>query len=78
MGKQTPMTQEQSFFAVFCIEALADELNTTGDRVYAILAEKSDILDNYIIPFYETLHTQGREYIVNELKGLMLKRGVMP
>ena len=77
MDKQSPMTHEQSFFTVFCIEALADELNNTGDRIYSMLTEESDILDQYIIPSYDALHTQGKEYIVDELKDLMLKCGIM-
>ena len=71
------MTPEQSFFAVFCIEALADDLGTTGDKIYKILTEKSDILDGYILPFYDSLHTQGKDYIVRELKELMLKKGIL-
>ena len=46
----TEMSQEQSFFAVFCIEALADELKTSGDKIYCMLTDDSDILDRYIIP----------------------------
>ena len=76
MNAQTSMTPEQSFFAVFCIEALSDELQTTGDKIYMLLTEKSDILDSYIVPYYDALHTQGKEYIVLELKELMQKRGV--
>ena len=72
------MTPEQSFFAVFCIESLADELNTTGDQIYKNLTRDSDILDGYIVPYYDALHTQGKEYIVRELKELMQKRGVLP
>jgi hypothetical protein len=71
------MTPEQSFFAVFCIEALADELHTTGDKVYRMLTENSDILDAYIVPHYDALHTQGREWIVDDLKGLMAKKGLI-
>jgi len=71
------MTPEQSFFAVFCIESLADELGTKGDEVYSLLTEKSDILDTYIIPNYQSLHTQGKGYIVDELISLMKKRGVL-
>ena len=77
MDNQTAMSHEQSYFAVFCIEALADELCTTGDIVYMMLAEKSDILDSYIIPYYNVLHTQGKEYIVRELIELMHSRGVL-
>ncbi|MCL2719765.1 MAG: DUF3791 domain-containing protein [Treponema sp.] len=71
------ITHEQSFFAVFCIEALADDLGITGDKIYKKLTENSDILDNYIIPCYDALHTQGKEYIVFELKEQMRKQGVL-
>jgi len=77
MSKQAVMTSEQSFFAVFCIEALANELNITGDKIYRMLTENSDILDNYIVPCYDALHTQGKDYIVRELKEIMQKRGVL-
>jgi len=77
VNKKTEITPEQSFFAVFCIEALADELKTTGDKIYKMLTENSDILDGYIVPFYDALHTQGKDYIVRELKEIMQKRGVI-
>jgi len=71
------LTEKQSFFAVFCIEALADELKTTGDKVYKMLTEDSDILDRYIVPCYDVLHTQGKEYIVEDLLETMRERGVL-
>lgn len=71
------MTPEQSFFAVFCIEGLADDLNLTGDVVYKMLSDESDIFDGYIIPYYDALHTQGKDYIIRELRELMQKRGVI-
>ena len=77
MMAHTSMTPEQSFFAVFCIESLADELNIKGERIYELLTKQSDILDAYIIPNYDSLHTQGKGYIVNELVELMKKRGVL-
>jgi len=73
----TLLTHDQSFFSVFCIEALADDLETTGDKIYLMLTENSKILDNYIIPCYDALHTQGKDYIVRELKELMQKQGVL-
>jgi hypothetical protein len=77
MSKKPEMTLEQSFFAVFCIEALADEPGTSGDINYSMLDEKSDILDGYILPCYASLHTQGKEYIVRELIELMTKHEAM-
>ncbi len=73
----TDMTPEQSFFAVFCIEALAEELGTSGDKIYTMLVDESDILDNYIVPCYDVLHTQGKEWVVRDLLGLMKTRGVL-
>ena len=75
--KRTAMTVNQSFFAVFCIESLADALKTTGDKVYKMLADDSDILDAYIVPCYDALHTQGKEYIVQDLLEAMRRRGML-
>ncbi len=63
-------------FAVFCIENVAVRLRVGAERVYQAFTEKSDILNGYIVPEYEVLHTQGREYIVNDLLDLMKERGV--
>lgn len=71
------MTSEQSFFAVFCIEALVNELATTGDRIYKMLVDESNILDSYIVPCYDVLHTQSKEWVVRDLLALMKKRGVL-
>lgn len=63
-------------FAIFCIENIADKLKKTADQIYVMLAEKSNILHNYIVPEYEILHTQGKEYIINDIIEVMKKRGV--
>ena len=63
-------------FAVFCIENVAAKLAVDAERVDQAFAEKSDILNGYIVPEYEVLHTQSREYIVNDLLDVMKERGV--
>ena len=70
------MNMKELEFSVFCIENIAEYLGLKGDGAYRLLAGKSDILDDYIIPYYDTLHTQGREYIVNELIEVMRERGL--
>ena len=37
-------------FAIFCIENVAAKLGVSAEKVYNALAEKSDILNDYIIP----------------------------
>lgn len=62
-------------FAVFCIENVAAALHTDGQTVYTALKE-SGILTEYIVPCYDVLHTQGKEYIVNDILDIMRERGV--
>ena len=63
-------------FAVFCIENVAAKLGVNAERVYQAFTEKSDILNGYIVPEYEVLHTQSREYIVDDLLDVIKERGV--
>lgn len=63
-------------FAIFCIENVAIKLGVNAELVYTALAEKSDILNSYIIPCYEVLHTQGKDYIVDDIIAIMNERGV--
>lgn len=63
-------------FAVFCIENVAAKLGVKAERVYQVFAQKSDILNGYIVPEYDILHTQSREYIVDDLLDVIEERGV--
>ena len=63
-------------FVVFCIENVAARLNVDAKRVYQAFTQKSNILNGYIVPEYEVLHTQSREYIVNDLIDVMKEKGV--
>lgn len=63
-------------FAIFCIENTAARLGINAEKMYDLLAVKSDILQSYIVPNYEALHTQGKDYIVDDILDLMEKKGV--
>lgn len=63
-------------FVIFCIENVAAKLDVDPIRVYQAFTEKSNILNGYIVPGYEVLHTQSREYIVNDLLDVMKEEGV--
>lgn len=63
-------------FAIFCVENVAAELKADPKKVYEAFAEKSDILSGYIIPEFEMLHTQSKEYIVRDLMEVMQEKGV--
>jgi hypothetical protein len=70
------MTTKELEFTVFCIENVAEHLGCRGDEIYELLTGKSDILDNYIVPCYDPLHTQGKEYIVNDIIEYMREKGL--
>ncbi len=63
-------------FVVFCIENIAEKLDLDAGRIYEALTEKSDILNEYIVPEYEILHTQSKEYIVDDIVEIIRERGV--
>lgn len=63
-------------FAVFCIENVTAKLGVKAERVYQAFTKKSDILNGYIVPEYDILHTQSREYIVDDLLDVIKERGV--
>lgn len=69
-------TAQQLEFAIFCIENTAIRLGIDARQVYEALTEKSGILNEYLVPEYEVLHTQGKEYIVDDILELLEERGV--
>lgn len=69
-------SSEELEFAIFCIENVAAKLGVHAERVYQAFTEKSNILNGYIVPEYEVLHTQSKDYIINDLFALMNERGV--
>ena len=77
MMKQNIEKSRELEFAIFCIENIAAKLGVSAEKVYDALTEKSDILNDYIIPEYEILHTQGKEYIVDDIIEVKKERGVL-
>lgn len=63
-------------FAIFCIENIALRLHVDVQKVYVALSEQTNILKDYIIPEYEVLHTQSKDYIVDDIIDVMHERGV--
>ena len=63
-------------FAIFCIENIASRLHVDAQKVYVALSEQTNILKDYIIPEYEVLHTQSKDYIVDDIVDVMHERGV--
>lgn len=76
LNRQPIHNTDELSFAIFCIENVAIHLGISADKVYHALAEKSDILNQYIIPCYDVLHSQSKEYIVEDIISYMKEKGV--
>lgn len=63
-------------FVTYCISKLAQVLKLSQREVYRRLKE-SGILDDYIIPSYDVLHTFSSRYLVEDLTDYMREKGVI-
>lgn len=70
------MQEYQLNFVTYCVGNLADRLNMSASKVYKML-RSTDILNGYMIPCYDVLHTFGKEYIMDDLISLLKKRGAL-
>lgn len=68
MGNTIEIPHEQIVlaFVATCIEATARSLGVPYKEVYSRM-KKLDMIEKYIYPNYETLHTESRENIVNDM-----------
>ena len=75
-SKEKPFGKKELEFAIFCVESVASKLGIDGSQAYLMLTETTGILNQYVIPQYEVLHTQGKDYIVDDILGVLKERGV--
>ncbi len=68
MEQQIKISKEQIImaFVATCIETTARFLNVSYKDVY-LRMEKVGMIDNYIIPNYEPLHSESREVLAERL-----------
>ena len=67
---------DQLHFCVHIINQLSQEFKKPTGVVYRLLSE-SGVLDDYVIGCYDSLHTLGRAYLVEDIVGLLGDRGVV-
>lgn len=70
------MNKDNIAFVSYCIGNLARHLHLSQKEVYNKL-KSSGILDGYIIPSYDVLHTFGKEYLLEDLTSYMKEKGVL-
>lgn len=68
-------TKKELKFSVFLIYSLSERWEKTPSQVYSIL-NQTRILDDYIFVCYDTLHTLGTEYLVEDITEFVKEKGV--
>lgn len=71
------MDEKTLSFVTYCISKLSGLLKIPQSEVYRRL-KRSGILDEYIIPSYDVLHTFSSRYLMEDLTDLMKEKGELP
>ena len=75
-GQSAIMNTENLDFITFCVGSLSDALGKSASQVYGAL-RSSGVLNDYILPCYDTLHTFSKDYLVEELTEVLKERGAL-
>ncbi len=70
------MRTEHLDFITYCVGSLADVLGKSTSQVYGAL-RSSGVLNDYIIPCYDVLHTFGKDYLVEDLTEALREKGAL-
>lgn len=66
-GYPRPTEQERVvIFVSSCIESVAERLGCKAAEVYRRM-ERVGLIHDYIIPYYDTIHTESRENVTSDI-----------
>jgi hypothetical protein len=67
-------TKREIDFGIFLIHRIAESVRKPVPEVYRVLDE-TGILDGYVFKHYDTLHTLGEQYLVDDVVGFAREKG---
>ena len=70
------MDKESLNFTIYCIGIMAESLGKDEREIYNLM-QKGGIIDDYIVPCFDVLHTFSRNYIIEDLTNLMKKKELL-
>lgn len=62
-------------FSIFMLYQLAQKWHKTPAEVFDTL-NRTKILDDYIIKYYDILHTQGEKALVEDISDFVREKGI--
>ena len=69
------MDQKTLEFVTFTIGSVAERLHKSPAEIYRIF-QQTGIIDGYLVPAYDVLHTYGRQYLIEAMLELLHEKGV--
>lgn len=63
---QVPLEEIKLAFADSCVEGTARRLGVPYIEVYNRM-RKIDLINKYILPHYDMLHTESKEYLIDDV-----------
>lgn len=71
------MSKDTMEFLIYMIHACAKKWNQPPTSVYKQL-KTSNCIGNYLVPNYEVLHTQGTDFVVDDIEQFIgMKEGAI-
>lgn len=70
------MKKEELSFTIYCVGILAERLGITERNAYHLL-QNCNMIDGYIVPCFDVLHTFSKDYITNDLVSMLKKKEVL-
>lgn len=67
------MTEDVFSFLVYMIHACADRWHKRPSEVYQAI-RKSGCMDDYLVPYYDILHTQSTDFVVQDIEEYLERR----
>ena len=74
-AEERKMNKDTFPFVVYLIHACADRWGKTPKQVYNEL-KATKCIEQYLVPNYEILHTQGSNYLVDDIREYLNVRGI--
>lgn len=57
---------KESYVAASCVEGTARRLGVPYREVYDRM-KRVGMIENYIVPYYDVLHTMNREHVIDDM-----------
>lgn len=70
------MTERELNFTIYCVGVVAERLSKTEREVYEWF-QRINLIDDYIVPCFDILHTFSKDYIIDDLLAVIKKKEVV-